>query len=264
MHGIRPQRIRQKGFSLVELSIVMAIVSVVAVMGLESTAIFMNRTAYGATQDKIAVIKTAMAKHRYVYGYLPCPANQTLAAPSANYGKELRSGANCGGSTVGGLYYGDVPVRDLNLPITYMRDGYGTKMRYVVTPSMTIAGTASGAFANQASVGLVKIRTGKIEEPCGGGATMCQTIGQAAYLVLSFGADKRGSTTTNCAPSTAYDGMIDSVNCRFGNGQSVRVNGSGAVAAVPDDVFYDSRFNNGSVEAMHFDDVLLWQKKSQL
>lgn len=251
----------RSGFSLLELSIVLAIVSVVVVLGLESMAVYMNRTAYRTTQEKLAVIKTALNKHRYVYGYLPCPAAQGLTYLSSEYGKEQRSGSTCGGSTLGGLFYGDVPVRDLNLPLSYLKDGYGSRLRYVVTGTLAVGGTASGQFSHAGSTGGIVVRTGKIEQPC---STMCQQVANAAYLVLSFGADRRGSSSTNCAPGTATDGMIDSVNCRFGNGQSVRINGSGAVAAVPDNVFYDSRYNNGSVEEMYFDDLLVWQTKSQL
>lgn len=263
MHRPRPQRASQKGFSLIELSVVIAIVSVVAVMGLESTAVFMNRTAYRVTQERLDTIKVAMAKHRYVYGYLPCPANQTVANVSSAYGKEQRDSGtgNCTGSTLASstLRYGDVPIRDLNLPLSTMKDGYGNRFRYVVTPGMAKPGTASGAFAHTSTTGLIRVRTGKIEATC---STLCQQIASAAYLVLSFGGDKRGTTATNCIPSALYDQMIDSVNCRFGNAQVVRVGGT--PAAVPDDVFYDSRFNNGSVEEMHFDDLVLWQTKSQL
>ena len=260
MECSRPARTRQQGFSLVELSIVIAIVSVVAVLGLESIGLFMNRTAYRVTQERMAVIKDALNKYRFVNGALPCPANFNLAPSNVNYAKEARAGGACNASIMNNQHYGLVPVRDLNLPFTYLKDGYGSTLRYIVTPALARAGAASGQFSNPASVGQIIIRTGKIEQPC---TTLCQEIAQAAYVVLSFGADRRGSTPGSCIPSADYDGMIDSVNCRFGVGQ-VRVNGSGAVAAIPDHVFYDSRYNNGSVEEMHFDDIIIWQTKSQL
>lgn len=258
-------RSKHSGFSLLELSIVMAIVSVVAVLGLESIALFMNRTAYRTTQERMLVIKTALAKHRYVYGYLPCPAPVTGLPTQSTYGKEIRSGANCNASTlVANVSYGDLPARDLQLPLSYMKDAYGTKLRYVVTNEMTIPGTSAGQFGNVASVGRVIVRTGKIEQPC---STACQQIAAAAYTVLSFGLDKRGKTAGSCVPAAAptlYDGMIDSVNCRFTVAETIRINGSGAAVTIPQDVFYDSRYNNGSVEQLHFDDIILWQTKSQL
>lgn len=262
MHRPSAIRRRTRGFSLLEMSVVLAIISVIAVLGLEGLAIFMNRSAYTSSQERMQVIKTALAKHRYVYGYLPCPAGHTLGAGNVNYGKELRSGADCGSSTLtASIYYGDVPVRDLNLPLSYLKDGFGSRFRYAVTASMTRPGTSAGRFGHTNSTAAIRIRTGKIEEPC---TSNCQQLSMAAYVLLSFGEDRRGTTATNCAPNANFDGMIDSVNCRFGNGQTLRVNGAGAVANIGNDVFYDSRFNNGDIEQLHFDDLIIWQTKGQL
>jgi prepilin-type N-terminal cleavage/methylation domain-containing protein len=261
MQEIRSQTHRRQGFSLVELSIVMAIVSVVVILGLESTSIFMNRTAYSVTKERQAIIKEALAKHRFVYGYLPCPAPRNTAPTNSQYGKEIRSSGECYTPRMDGVHFGDIPVRDLNLPLSFMRDGYGSKMSYLVSMDLTRPGTSSGSFSHPSSEGLITIRTGKIEQPC---SSMCQTIASAAYLVLSVGADKRGAGSNSCPITTATDGMIDTVNCRFGSSASVRVNGSGAAVTPADGVFYDSRYNNGTVEEMHFDDILVWQTKRQL
>lgn len=253
-------RTRQAAFSLVELSVVMAIVSIIAVLGLESMAAYMGRTAYDTTQKRLEVIREALAKHRYVYGYLPCPANHAVGPSDTTFGKEIRSGTACSSSSItADIHYGYVPVRDLQLPIAYMKDGYGSYLRYVVSEPLTVAGTGSGQFGNASSAGLITIRTGKLEQPC---STQCQELtDRAAYVLLSFGGDRRGSTTsgstsTTCISDTGFDAMIDSANCRFGSG-SLSV-------AVPYDVFYDSRFNNGKVEENHFDDLIVWQTKSQL
>jgi prepilin-type N-terminal cleavage/methylation domain-containing protein len=262
MQGLSHQRRRSSsGFSLLELSVVLAIISIVAVMGLEGVGSFMSHTAYEVTQDKLAVVKTALAKHRQVYGYLPCPAVPSLDINNTGYGKEARSSGVCSASSYSAdIYYGDLPVRDLGLPLSYMKDGYGNKMRYAVSRTMTTV----ALFSNVASLGAIPIRTGKIQEPC----TVCQIItGQAAYVVLSFGGDKRDNRTTSCIGGNAlYDGMIDSVNCRtaMGGTDTVVTGGNGAAAAIPLGTFYDSRFNNGTVEASHFDDLILWQTKGQL
>lgn len=259
-----PTRRSSPGFSLVELSVVIAVLAVVAVAGLEAFSIYMNRTAYNVTRERLAVIQTALNKHRFVFGYLPCPAPRGIAITNIGYAKEGRNGSlECTAPRMDGVYYGPIPVRDLNLPLRYARDGYGGLMSYMVSYQLTQAGTGTDQFSNAASVGVVKVRTGKIEQPC---TSQCQEIASAAYMVISHGRDQRGAGSLQCLPAanTATDGMIDTVNCRFGGAQPVRVNGSGATAAIPDGVFYDSRYNDGSNEEMHFDDLVIWQTKSQL
>ncbi|MFM9890172.1 MAG: type II secretion system protein [Rickettsiales bacterium] len=68
-----------RGFSLLEMSVVIAIVSIIAVMGLEATSIYLGRTAYTSTRDKIAAIDQALRNYYRITGRLPCPANRTQA-----------------------------------------------------------------------------------------------------------------------------------------------------------------------------------------
>lgn len=73
------------------MSVVIAIVSIVAVMGLEATSLYLGRTAYTSTRDKLAVIDQALRNYYRVTGRLPCPANRTLAesySASSTYGFE--------------------------------------------------------------------------------------------------------------------------------------------------------------------------------
>lgn len=76
------------------MSVVIVIVSVVAVMGLEATSIYVGRTAYSSTRDKLAAIDQALSQYYRVTGRLPCPADRTLAesySGSSSFGFE-----NCG------------------------------------------------------------------------------------------------------------------------------------------------------------------------
>lgn len=270
MSSLRTYARARQGFSLVEVSVVIAVLSVVAVMGLEATSIYFSRTSYSLTQERQATIKQALMRYRFIYGRLPCPAQKNLSTSSIYYGKEQRvSGTlacDVAGTTMSGVHFGDVPVRDLNLPLSYMKDGYGSEMIYLVDANMTRSGATAGYFLHSASTGVIEMRTGKIEQPC---STMCQVIGAAAYALLSPGPDKRGSNGTPCINSgmanlTSIDGMIDTVNCRFGSTTQVRVNGNGSAVTIPANVLYDSRFNNGTIEEMHFDDLIVWQTKGQL
>lgn len=257
------------GFSLLELSVVLVIVSIVVVMGLEGIGILMSRTAYQTTQERMQVIKKALADYRRVYGYLPCPGSYIDDTSSGAYGKEQRNGSGVCNPLInlspvttatldsGATYYGTLPVRDLGLPPAYMKDAYGSKFRYVVTRALTVYSTFR---TNQ---GAIEVRTGRLEQPCN---TLCQVLSnKAAYAVISFGSDRRGSVVGGSispylcvasASSSYWDGMIDSANCRTGS--------EPLTAAIPTNAIYDSSYNSGGIEDRHFDDLVIWQTRGQL
>src|SRR5688572_18524613 len=80
---------QQGGFSLLELSVVMAILSIVAIFGLSAAADFAKRSAGDLTKDNLAQIDAALVEYFRLYGRLPCPSVRTLnPAPPSNYGLE--------------------------------------------------------------------------------------------------------------------------------------------------------------------------------
>lgn len=293
-HPAPHRRCRSTGFSLVELSVVVVIISIVAVAGLEGMAIYMDKTAYDTTKEKLAVIDKALVDYRRVNRRLPCPAYQTLGPTDTCYGKSfdgsagqktcndnagicmnLPSGEMANGvidvaATTNDLVYGDVPVRDLGLPLSYMVDGYGAKFRYVTAQQQT------SATSYDASTDAIQIRSGKLDTNCGSTGNRCQNRGNAAYAVISAGKNQRGAhlptgtiADRNCSPeSLAYDGNIDLVNCRANNSLSLRYGSTDSVAGtavtIPLNVLYDTRYNVGTIEDNYFDDVIVWRSKNSL
>lgn len=246
------------GFSLVELSIVMAIVATIATFGLEGAATFLDHSAQEVTKERLALIDEALLKYRKVNGRLPCPAGRMVGINDASsqngYGKEYCNSLLDISST--SLMQGAVPIRDLNLPLDYAIDGYGSKFNYIVTSGLTNASTFSRTGDG------ISVRTGKLDSAC---TTNCQTMGTAAYLIFSPGYDRRGgvsvrgAVTKNCISSTKDDTKIDAQNCVY--------QGSTTAMAVPNitgDVFYDSRMSRGFVENNYFDDIVVWHSRNQL
>ncbi|MES2984158.1 MAG: prepilin-type N-terminal cleavage/methylation domain-containing protein [Pseudomonadota bacterium] len=284
-------RAMKRGFSLVELSVVVSIMSVVSVMGLEGAANFINRTSGAVTKDRLAVVDTAIARFFRIYGRLPCPAART-AAPlgSTSYGLEdcsigtFATGTNYASLIGGGLMSGAVPFRTLNLPMSTSLDGFSSKINYVVTKNMTLAGTTTGRFGfydgtnattiAASGVGGIQIRTGVLAQPCNTGS--CNTVADptttppdgAAYIVFSSGSDKRGAysangvATTACipTPTAAHNSRVDSQNCVQGLPGTNTV----SVSNIPNNVFYDNRYNAGLNLTNYFDDYVIWRKRSQL
>lgn len=252
------------GFSLVELSIVMAIVATIATLGLEGAATFLDYSAQEVTKERLKVIDEALIKYRKVNGRLPCPAGRmvpiTDGTSQNGYGKEYCNALLNMSST--SLMQGVVPVRDLNLPLEYAIDGYGSKINYVVTSGLTSAST----FASTGNG--ISIRTGKLASDC---TSNCQTMGTAAYIIFSPGYDRRGGVSAQgkvnkgCVPSTKDDAKIDSMNCyNIGVVPSGGTNVNISVTGVTPDVFYDSRMSRGFVESNYFDDIVVWHSRDQL
>jgi prepilin-type N-terminal cleavage/methylation domain-containing protein len=259
---------RHAGFSLIELSIVVVILSLVATLGLEVAAQYLERTAYYSTMEKMTVVDKAIADFRRVNGYLPCPGSEAQTLANTCYGKQYNGTSGCNNTTgscnantmaSGAIYFGDVPARDLGLPLSYMLDAYGSKIRYFVTAGMV----NTSSYYNTADG--IQVRSGKLDATCGGSSDRCQSRGGAAYLLNSAGRDKRGARQksgyieTVClpAPTTSYDGKIDTANCRAGNNPSLSY-------SVPLNAFYDSRYNSGAIEDNFFDDVVRWRSKGML
>jgi prepilin-type N-terminal cleavage/methylation domain-containing protein len=258
----RCRRRQTRGFSLIELSIVTAILAIVSVLGLEAVAVYTSRRAYTITQDKVAAVDVAIKKFYASYGRLPCPTviTNSMIGASTNGGTE-----DCSGVSI--VKYGGVPYITLGLPMSAAIDGYTSKFGYLVTNSLTTA----ALFDTATSVGRIEVRTGKLEQPC---STVCEVTFQpsastgAAYAILSFGGDQRGALGKNgatlkaCVPSTGppniYDARIDTANCGGATSPTI----SPGVAG--DAVVFDSRFNTGSVEASYFDDIILVRGKGNL
>lgn len=220
----------KRAFSLVELSVVVAIISVVAALGLDAAANFVNRTATSVSRERLKVIDEAVANFFKVYGRLPCPAILNQAPTASTYGQEncAAAAAYPSGTAVltsttlgGGLMAGGVPFRNLNLPMLYALDGFNSKFSYVVTKNLTVAGgnvdpapvnnrfgtfdsnAAAGANAATDGIGGIEVRTGILNDNCTG---TCQKVANptynavtnptpngAAYIIISHGADQRGA-----------------------------------------------------------------------
>lgn len=261
-----------RGFSLIELSVVVAIISVVATLGLEVAANFVSRTATSVSRERLKVVDEATAAFFKVYGRLPCPAVIANAPTAATYGLESCGITVLTGTTIGGgLMAGAVPFRTLNLPAIYGLDGFNSKFNYVVTKNLTNAGTGATQFGNAANVPGIEMRTGRLAQPCN--TSNCQVLADAstnngaAYVIFSSGADQRGAVSARgvalktCNDPFSVERRVDTQNCVFG-ANSVRA--SMSVTNIPYNVFYDNRVNAGLNLTSYFDDVVVWRPRSQL
>jgi prepilin-type N-terminal cleavage/methylation domain-containing protein len=127
----------QRGFTLVELTIVMLIVSILLAGVLMPLSIQMEVRRYSDTKKSMDQIGEAIMGFVMANGRLPCPASKTVADGTAGAGTELLSGSVCSS------YTGVIPWVTLGVPET---DAWGGRFTYRVTSAFadTFANTTWG------------------------------------------------------------------------------------------------------------------------
>lgn len=250
----------QQGFSLVEMSVVIAIMAVIATFGLDMTATFMQRAAHSNTHAELDDIKRALTKFVEEEDRLPCPADPTIAHTALTFGAEQ---AACSGGAVvtatGGAnnaLIGAVPIRALNLPLGYMADAWDRKYSYAVTPALT---TVPGYSGNTGALVVVAGRYG-VTGAVNNYYELTDTPASVAWVIVSHGMDGKGaypfrgtSLEIDCipAPTASFNMMPDNDNCDHHS----------AAPASRDHVFFDTNYNTGEVENVYFDDIVRWDIK---
>jgi prepilin-type N-terminal cleavage/methylation domain-containing protein len=145
------------GFSLLELSVVIGIIALIAGVGMTMATGALKAADRVTTQERLNTIKLALDSFGKTYGYLPCPADRTQLPAAATYGT---AAATCGAAGAGfevtsGVAFGALPVRTLGLPDSYAGDAWGNKLSYGVTTALTPDPTRMSTRA-----GAVNIRFG--------------------------------------------------------------------------------------------------------
>lgn len=82
---------KTRGFTLIEISIVVLILSLLAAAGLRYATAIKDSNNNAALTDTLDTIETALMNYRMAYGRLPCPADITLAENTANFGNEIEA-----------------------------------------------------------------------------------------------------------------------------------------------------------------------------
>lgn len=251
------ERRLRAGFSLLELSVVLAIISVVVVFGVDIGRNAMSGSDRISTQEKLQVIKQALENYADRNGYLPCPAAPGLTPDSTNFGFEQRSGTAGAGCTTGNgvvatagntSYIGAVPTRTLGLSDTYISDAWNSKFTYAMSGSHS-GTTLNGMNSYYNGNGTIIVRGGTLANnyplttlPDGTSAA------NATFVVFSHGKNVRGAfglydtTNTDCSPVT----FIEDENCDRANL-----------------TYYDATYNEGGQTATRFDDYVVWGSNVQ-
>ncbi len=255
-------RINKTAFSLIELSIVILIIAAIAALTLANN-INNNLTQKNKlTNDRIREIYKAMGIYLAKNGKLPCPAPINLTRDNANYGKAASTCTSAPSSGSGywqssdsvssNVYYGAVPIRNLELSSYFAEDGFGSKFGYAIISGFTDS-TKFGT-SNNSTNGTYAISGGSdrlvIKELLTNGTS--QITNDAMFVIISYGANKSGafdamSTTQNTASSVTEEL----------NNTGTLSTGAGSTNAF-DKIFYSSSISSG------FDDIVFYKSRTDM
>ena len=137
-----------RGFSLIELTVVLVIASILLTMGVSALTIQMENAAHSSTQKKLEIIKEALTTYLGKYRRLPCPDLPAAAGNVAGVGDDNRATPGSVTTTCTAIS-GTVPYIDLGLSRDAVLDGWENHFTYAVTSSAldTADWTRSSAFA---------------------------------------------------------------------------------------------------------------------
>jgi hypothetical protein len=167
------------------------------------------------TNERVKNIHEALVRYRFENNRLPCPAKIDAPVDSSAFGREQDNCAETitlpGARGNGNVRYGAVPIRSLNLPDTYLIDGWGHRINYAVTQYYT---SKNPSLDINSDKGAITVKDGKSL-----GSTTIP--GNIIFLVMSPGEDKRGAYNLNgilqepCATDSIAGENCDNKNSVF-------------------------------------------------
>ncbi len=267
---------REKGFSLVELAMVLLAVGLLAALFLPATNTMMDNNRRKETRVKLEALESAISRFVMTTKRLPCPADGSLAPGNANQGLELVSGGVC---TVAALTSGVVPWRTLAVSQSEALDAWGNLVTYRVwggagatnsltgangmdmsacDPAQTGAAVSGACSATTSPLNWLTADTGRGFRACN--ASPCAVSSTAelaskangngvAYFLISHGANKFGAYNTNGTWVATANGSGP------GERENINRNNLALRTISPDDFYIDTDLDENT--ATYYDDIVL-------
>ena len=201
-------RYNQRGFTLIELAIVLVIVGVLLGGFISTLASRIDHTRKSETADELEDIKQAMIAYAFVNGNLPCP-DCDIEVPGGCLAADLNDGLAdfaAGGACKENEAAGNVPWVTLGLGRS---DAWGTRYRYAVQNEYADNVTA---FTLAAPAGFAVIEEPDFAANAGGGIpkTLANNI---VAVILSQGKNGYGGISeNNVAREAAPAANLDELN----------------------------------------------------
>lgn len=240
------------GFSLIEMAIVLAVLSVIGVAAIQITTPVLDGQRAAQTRQRMDMVQKALQLYVIRFGCLPCPAQGTLATGDANAGRSMdatpvtytTAAVHCTSGTTDCLAENTtVPWKELGLSEADATDAWQDRFRYFVANGTPCT---AGAHGLQSVDGMVRCTTASFPA---GGVSVDDTdvaggpeITNAAYVLISSGPDR--------SLALPWSGVLTADRwAQLGGGGAQEEN------ADDDDVFATGSFNGAGLDT-HFDDIV--------
>lgn len=165
--------VKERGFTLVEVAIVMIIGGIIAAILMDNVAVSLKNARMKEVRTKLELVQNELELFLDRNGRYPCPADPAAQVDGPAFGRE--DATLC----TGAVSQGALPVRTLNLPDDMVFDSYKGRFTYAVTTILTSA-------ASYATTG------GAIRVTDSGGNNV---MTNAHYVIVSHGQNSAGART---------------------------------------------------------------------
>lgn len=253
----------EKGFSLIEVCIALIVISLLMIPMIQMWNIYVVARKTSDTRAVLDIVNSALVKYVAKYEHYPVPENPNIALGGANSGAQATEPASgwpvCAGddlnvcrtttntfpTAANPVLIGTIPYAALGLPYRSAVDGYGHKLVYAVTQSLT----ASATFDEDSGGIEVLDDTGaSIYGPLNLGRT------RSHFFIGSHGEDSKGGFSLSGALISACGTNADSTDFENCNGDGTFRNNFNAATGL--------NVGNFGAGVSHFDDYSLTNNRS--
>lgn len=249
------KRRQHNGFTLVEMSIIIAIVGLLVGYGIMMGGNIMDSFRVYQTREKLRILQKTLMDFRKVNMRLPCPALLTETIADATYGYEKDNGGigsgGCTGNNLGASVgaIGMLPFNTLGLSEDMAYDGWGRRFTYNVAKLYTqFKAFDPGTFAITDNTNRLTVKAPVNDQ---------NITQQAVYIIVSHGPNGHGGyTNKGVAVNVGSTNTYELANCNC-NSSAVITNTSATMYVGEAVTSLTSYVNN-------FDDLGVFSVRSQI
>jgi prepilin-type N-terminal cleavage/methylation domain-containing protein len=213
-----PYKFRKRGFTLIEVAIVLTVVGLMLASFLKFYAILDQKERIETTRERMATLRTSLIYYVLTHQRLPCPASglkQTTGsetdpcAPDQNNppeGVDIYSPAvdtRQEHSESFDIWTGVVPVHELQLDPQMAVDGWGNKFTFAVSRNLTMPNAMRGNPLPKGHIPLVDAD----------GTSVLEAPGTGRYVIISHGPSGAGAWSPDGAKRACPKGTLSEQNC---------------------------------------------------
>ena len=204
---------RKRGFSLIELSIVMIISGILLSGFLQFYSATQRAKRYDITKQRLRDIRTALTYYVITHGNLPCPASPSgdYSADKCASGTDPMPGVeryninptHMATDARDEVWIGILPMKELRFDREQIQDGWGNEFTYGVSRRLALP---NGMKSNPLPLGIISV----VDE---NGNSVLDQPGTSRYVIVSHGPTGTGAWIPGGGRKPCTEDTLDGKNC---------------------------------------------------